>query len=256
MINFTKHMKKILTTFADNNPPLVKSQEELLKQAKLHFDGYAAFSLKDIDNAFFIKNKHILIQKRGVGYWLWKPYFIDKVLNMLNEGDFLFYMDSGTSILKDLTPLFNLCVKAGGILLFENRDGNPYKEIWINRQWTKEDCFIKMNCESTNYKNGKQCTANLQLYQKCKRSVNFVKEYLKYCEDEDILTDKPNQLGKNHETFIDHRHDQSVLSLLAIKHSVPLLPSPTECGEGTRPNNCPYGTVLWHHRGLIYGRTS
>ena len=82
-------MKKILVTFADKNPPLVTSQSKLIEQAKPYFNGHASFSLKDIDSSFAEKNEHILKQRRGVGYWLWKAYFIDKVLNLLNEGDFL-----------------------------------------------------------------------------------------------------------------------------------------------------------------------
>ena len=249
-------MKKILVTFADKNPPLVTSQSELIKQSKSYFDGHASFSLKDIDENFYKKNEHILKQRRGVGYWLWKPYFIDKVLSHLDEGDFLFYIDSGTSITKDISCLFRLCEKAGGVLLFENRDGNPHKQIWLNNQWTKKDCFVKMQCDEPQYVKGIQCSANLQLYKKNEKSVNFVKEYLSYCEDEDIITDKPNLLGSNYPEFTDHRHDQSILSLLGIKHKIPFLPSPTECGEGTRPDKCPYQTILWHHRGLIYGRTS
>ena len=249
-------MKKILVTFADKNPPLEQSQRELIKQAKGHFNGYSDFSLKDIDLDFLNKNKHILEQRRGVGYWLWKPYFIKKVYDTLDEGDYLFYIDSGTSIVSSLDSLFDLCNNNNGILLFENRDGNPHKQIWINEQWTKGDCFTKMDCDEEKYYKGYQCSANLQLYCKNSFSNNFINEYLNYAQDEDIITDKPNALSSNRPAFIDHRHDQSILSLLAIKHNIILQPSPSECGEGTRPINCPYDTILWHHRGLIYGRTS
>jgi hypothetical protein len=249
-------MKKILVTFADKNPPLIHSQQELIKQAKGHFNGYANFSLKDIDQDFYEKNKHILDQRRGVGYWLWKPYFIKKVYDLLDDGDYLFYIDSGTSIVKPLDALYELCDKNNGTLLFENRDGNPHKQIWLNDQWTKGDCFTKMYCDNARYYKGYQCSANLQLYKKNDFNTKFINDYLTYAEDEDILTDKPNTLSKNQPDFIDHRHDQSILSLLAIKCGVKLQPSPSECGEGTRPTGCPYDTVLWHHRGLIYGRTS
>lgn len=139
-------------------------------------------------------------------------------------------------------------------MLFENRDGNPLRQIWDNKQWTKRDCFIKMGCDTPEYHNGPQCSASIQMYRKCAKSVEFVKEYLHLCQDEDILTDKPNLLGSNLKTFDDHRHDQSVLSLLSIKYKNIHLPNPSETGEGTRPKDCQYQSVLWHHRGTIYGR--
>lgn len=246
-------MKKIIVTYAHKNPALIISQSELIKEAKPYFDDFASFSLKDIDEVFYKKNEHILKQERGVGYWLWKPYFIDKVLSGLDEGDYLFYMDSGTSINKDIYCLFEECEKVGGILLFENHTYKRPHKHWLNNQWTKKDCFVKMNCDEPQYVYGMQCSANLQLYKKNEKSVNLVKEYLKYCEDEDILTDKINLTGNNYPEFSDHRHDQSVLSLLAIKHKIPLVPPPTH-GGNLIPYRCPYKCALQYHRGCKYGR--
>jgi len=39
-------------------------------------DEYYNYGPNDIDNEFKKKNIEILSQKRGNGYWLWKPYFI------------------------------------------------------------------------------------------------------------------------------------------------------------------------------------
>ena len=44
-------------------------------------------------------------------------------------------------------------------------------------------------------------------------------EYLYYAQDKRIITDDPNELGyNNYEGFRDHRHDQSILSLLTKKY--------------------------------------
>src|SRR5208282_2331127 len=44
-----------------------------------------------IDKEFFEKNKHILSQKKGDGYWLWKPYFILKTLENAPENSTVIY---------------------------------------------------------------------------------------------------------------------------------------------------------------------
>ena len=47
----------------------------------------------------------------------------------------------------------------------------------------------------------------------------FLSEYLYYAQDKRIITDDPNELGvSNYEGFRDHRHDQSILSLLTKKY--------------------------------------
>ena len=53
------------------------------------------YSVSDIDPEFREKNRHILSQPRGNGYWLWKPYFIARTLRLLQEGDYLVYCDAG-----------------------------------------------------------------------------------------------------------------------------------------------------------------
>src|SRR5689334_13786412 len=77
---------------------------------------------------FYEKNRKILNQNRGAGYWLWKPYIILDSILKLEEHDILVYLDSGTEIIGDLSPLIELCIDKEGILLFENHEK-------INRQW-------------------------------------------------------------------------------------------------------------------------
>lgn len=248
-------MKKILTTFAGYSYSLKLSQMRLIEQAKKQFDGCATFDENSsliID--LFRKYPEIAQYRRGVGFWFWKPYIILKTLEQLQEGDFVFYMDSGTDIIGDLNPLFDLCVKNNGVVFFENRSGNPNGERWLNGQWTKRDCFVLMNCDEEKYYNSFQVDGAYLLFQKNKETLAFLQEYFKLCTDRRIITDEPNTLGQNLPIFMDHRHDQSVVSLLAYKYKHTLHAQPTEVGNGHRSNNCSYGQVLQHHRGTIFGR--
>lgn len=248
-------MKKILTTFAGCSYALKMSQMRLTEQAKKYFNGCANFD----------ENSPLIIQlfkdypkvsqyRRGVGFWFWKPFIILKTLESVNEGDLVFYADSGTDIIEDITPLFDLCIKNKGILLFENRSGHPQGQIWQNYMWTKKDAFVLMDCDSEKYHYGPQVDAAYQVYQKTPETMKFVSEYLKYCTDPRIVTDEPSVLGTDFPQKIDNRHDQSVVSLMSIKYGVKTYPEPSEAGDGLRPPNNPYQRIFLHHRGTIYGR--
>lgn len=239
-------MKRIMVSFA--NDRFYRSQSILVESSKKYFDGHASFNLNYIDKKFFEKNKHILEQKRGCGYWLWKPYVIKETLKQLDFGDIVFYVDSGNLIVNDPNILIDIAKKTDkGMLLFKNRDGAPHGTIWKNFQWTKYDCFKKMNCLDNVYVKGDQIDGSYVVVVKNKFTLSFFDEYTAYCEDEDILTDIPNKLGENFEGFKDHRHDQSVLSLMAIRENITIEESPSEWGNDFRK----YKQTFLHHRGVI-----
>jgi hypothetical protein len=220
---------------------------ELLKDSVCDYvDQIHFYNRCDIDFDFYNKNKVILDQPRGNGYWIWKPYFILKTLAEINDDDFCLYLDVGMTTIRDINILFELCKINEGILLFENKNANINNEVWLNYMWTKYDCFDLMNCIDDKYIYGKQVDAAFQVYQKNKKSIDFLNEYLKYCEDEKIVTDCPNVLGENYSGFVDHRHDQSILSLLSIKYDLKLEHSPSHWGINT-PNK-KFKTLFYHHK--------
>ena len=53
--------------------------------------------------------------------------------------------------------------------------------------------------------------------------------------------------------FKDHRHDQSVLTILSVKYNFELFRDPTQFGNDFKDqfNNSPYDQLFNHHRGKI-----
>ena len=91
------------------------------------FDEVISYSPSDIDPNFFKKNRKILVQKKGNGYWLWKPYLIKKTLESMKYGDFLFYCDSGAYFINSVDPLIDISQETGQeIIVFDL----PYKETY------------------------------------------------------------------------------------------------------------------------------
>lgn len=210
-------MKKTLISFS--TPRFRNAQNKLSESAAdKSFDHIVKYTENDLDSEFYETYRNIMSQSRGFGYWIWKPYIIKKELEKCDIGDVVCYVDSSNILLKDSSEF--ILDSDESIKIFENKDSNPHNQVWLNKQWTKRDCFIKMDCDSEKYWNGPQANASYQIYKKDNKSLDFINELFEYCTDERILTDLPNVFGDNLPEFSDHRHDQSVLSLLSIKKDV------------------------------------
>lgn len=161
---------------------------------------------------FFQDNKKIFNQPRGSGYWLWKPFLILDTIGSMNEGDILLYMDCGDRMDNNPYTFLQTVMKDRDILL--TLGGHPQKN------YTKYDCFYLMKCNEEKYYNQIQMEAGMVVCKKTAFTLKVISEWLSYCMDERILTDMPNQFGENLTGFIDHRHDQSVLTNLKVKYDL------------------------------------
>jgi hypothetical protein len=88
-----------------------------------------------------------------------------------------------------------------------------------NGGWTKRDCFVLMGMDNEVARNTPQALASSFVCRKTPSSIAFVEEWLRLVQDPRIVTDLPNTQGlPNYPEFKDHRHDQSVMSLLTLKY--------------------------------------
>lgn len=194
------------------------------------FDKVISYSPRDIDKAFYLKNKHILKSSRGDGYWLWKPYFIKKSLDAVNTGDFVFYCDSGSHFIKPITPLIDISI-------VNKQDIIAFELAHIEKIWTKRDAFYYMDCDESKYYNSQQILGSFSLWRKSALSMDFVNEWLNYAQDDKIITDLDNQCGlPNYPKFQDHRHDQSIFSLLIKKYNLEVYRDPSQYGNNETQN--------------------
>ncbi|MHD0315080.1 hypothetical protein [Fusobacterium varium] len=215
---------KIFITYGDEN--FKKQRENAIKLAKKNgnFDKTILYLPSDIDKEFYEKNKNILSQKRGGGYWLWKPYFIVKTLEKMKEGDYLFYSDAGAFFRKNVDLLINE-------LKSVNQDIMGFQLPLIELQWTKTELFKNMNCMDEFYKESNQMLASYILIKKTEFSLAFFEEFLEFACNEINITDKNEINIFQDENFIEHRHDQSIFSLLYKKYKLVPFKDPTQFGK-------------------------
>jgi hypothetical protein len=124
-------------------------------------------------------------------------------------------MDSGIELQQDPEPLERILNQETDILVFQ--DGRYLQ----NKCYTKRDAFVFMDCDEPKHWFAPQLQAGVIGFRNTSRSRKFVEEWLQYCLDPRILTDLPNQSGKpNWVDFIDHRHDQSILTNLVVRDNI------------------------------------
>lgn len=238
--------------------------QERLNQSALRFgiESILSYRFEDLRKTdFYQEHRKILDRPRGAGFYLWKPYFISEALASLHDGDVLVYSDCGAEISGDLSPLFDLSHENGGILLFACHGHR-------NSTWTKRDCFIRMDCDQSRFHQAEQAVGGYQVFVKNRLSTEFVKEWLRYCCEPEIVTDDVNVCGlPNLVDYLEHRHDQSVLSLLAERYGIRRYRDPSQWGNHLkrqefrrageflpRPydeapdKRSPYGTLIDLHR--------
>jgi hypothetical protein len=213
-------------------------------------------------NEFYKERKAVLDMHRGAGYFLWKPFIIHDLIQKIDFGDIVFYLDVDFKFIANPQPLVDLCIKNNGVFLTQ-----LYDEMHKNKYWIKRDAFHFLSCDTPFFHNSAMIESGIQIYQKNKLTIDFTEELLRASTlNPSILTDAPNICGKpNLEGFIEHRHDQAVLSLVARKNGITTFRSPYQFSNHLKlPNhrrqgewlekpyvdvgvkNSDFGTILWN----------
>ena len=212
--NKTTKPKIVAISYGDNK---YKTSLEYNRKSALEIAGvdeFYGYCPEDLDEEFKKKNNYILSERKGNGYWLWKPYFIYKTLKTkLNDGDYLIYSDAGIAYIDKAQLIVNF---------INERKAEMYlhRLPHLEKHYTKRDAFILMGADLPFFAETGQFNAAFQIYKKSKFTEIFLEEYLYYAQDKRIITDDGNVMGlPNYDGFKAHRHDQSILSLLTKKYS-------------------------------------
>ena len=225
-----------LLTFADkiNDNRYYDFAQQLVQDAT----NYNIFStIKCLTAADLFKNndfhKHatfISENKRGFGYWLWKPFLIWKTLEELPEGDLLVYLDAGTKL--------SLEGKSRFIDYLEIQRKDKYNNLFFEQEnvissWCKMDTIHFFDAYDLVQNKVKEVLPGILFT--CNNPHNRFLFKLCYdsCSNYQLITDTPS-IKPNLPEFKEHRHDQSVFSIIVRKFSAssiyPLL------GELTKSN--------------------
>lgn len=180
---------------------------------------------------FWAKHQGILNREtRGFGYWIWKPFVILETLKRIDEHfDVLVYLDAGCSInittneaRERFKEYCQLTLATGG-LAFQIRD---QKELW----WNKMDTVLAV-VEDELILDSNQLVGGISMFANVLESRNLLQRWLELGESESyhLIDDSPSQ-APNDPTFIAHRHDQAIWSLLVKQSKFTILKDETYFG--------------------------
>lgn len=215
---------KILINYADEAYEKTQMINSASGKKIGKFDKVFSYSPKDIDTSFLKKNEKIFKEKRGNGLWLWKPYFINKALEESNDGDYLFYCDSGSFFIRSIDNLIISMRKNEYIWVSDN----PLLECCF----TKKKCFEKMDCTDDSFLYSNQIQGGFVLMINSPQTREFIREWLQLCTDFDLLSTEDNSEENRNSVldFVSHREDQSILSLLCKKKGIKAHKDPSHRG--------------------------
>jgi len=203
------------------------------------FDKVICYGPRDIDRQFCARNRSLLRARIGAGYWLWKPYFIKRALGLLNNGDFLFYCDSGSHFVDRIDPLIELAIRTQQQVI-------PFDLTHLERCYTKRETFILMGCDAARFADTRQRLAGLILLQKSDFAEKFIDEFLELAQAPRLIADKKSTADPDHPDFVAHRHDQSIFSLLTKRYGLSAYRDPSQYGNDLREDypTSTYGQLI------------
>jgi len=211
--------QKVFITFGGGSDDYIKAGQRLKSQAdglKL-FDQSILYTDVDLKNDKLFWDRHgqfVELNKRGYGYWLWKPYIIKKQMDQMKDGDILLYLDSGCEIdirYRDTMIRHFETVRRDLII--------GLSTIFKEKQWTKMDLMVAMDAMDSKYMDTLQRQGGIIMLYVCDRTRQLVDQWYGLAGDYHLIDDS-SSIQKNDPIFIEHRHDQSIFSILTKKYDL------------------------------------
>jgi hypothetical protein len=158
---------------------------------------------------FWFQHNASLPSARGAGYWFWKGPLIKHHLKKLKEAEFLIYAD--VDLIDHLSWLPRLLEK----MVATGKNGAIYELEFNEEDWTKADVLHNMCGERfvEVYAKTRQYSGNFLVLRKEAATMKFVDEWIAASSNFHWISDA-RSIYPNVPTFQEHRHDQSLISLL------------------------------------------
>jgi hypothetical protein len=211
-------MSKYFITFSGGSQNYYDAGNRLLNQANnLNiFDRtilYTDDNLKNDLNFWPIHSNFITNNNRGYGYWLWKPYIIKKTMEMMNDNDILLYLDCGCELhINKLNIMSNFFNEINSYYIYTNKTKTE-------KQYNKMDLLLKFDANNPEYLNSRQNEAGAIMFLVCNKTRELVNRWYELACDYHNIDDSPS-INQNLSCFIEHRHDQSIFSLLVKQYNL------------------------------------
>lgn len=209
----------VFWTFGGGGQPYRDAAHRLCKQARQMgvFDQVVCYTDTKLRREFpdLVKRHRDLIasSRRGWGYWFWKPFLAYKMLQSVNEGDMIVYLDAGCELnLRGKPKMRQYIARA-----FE--DGSLFFHLTAKRteeRYCKMDTLHYFGIDTNDIlRKSAQIESGTWFMVKSPKILKLTQDWMRVhgVENYHHVTDARSKLP-NAPGFQGHRHDQSILSLL------------------------------------------
>jgi hypothetical protein len=203
-----------LVAFADG--AFAPRRERFLREAvRLNvFDDITIFSSATLPTSFLVQHSAFMeSHPRGFGHFIWKPQVISLALNQASDDELVVYLDVGFTLNADARPRFleylDIAVDSPFKML-------SFQNVHTEYRWTKGDLAHRLGVTRTSRI---MCTSQLSggflILGATTSNKELIREWQEIAvEDGYRYSDDSPSLEPNHPEFVEHRHDQSISSLL------------------------------------------
>ena len=198
-----------LTSFCT---PEFRWSAELLRHTALHTGGVDRVKLWTPEDIKAFTDAHPAIfhgGSRGFGYFAWKPFVITETLKLLNDDDWLVYCDSAIMFeagVRDYLQRNGLLQEEAVLFTL----GEARTKGYSNGDWTKPAVVEYMNVHP-DVAREHQLNAGICMFRKTRQTEAFMQAWLRVCLEPGMVDDSGPPAPR------EHRHDQSILSLMSAQ---------------------------------------
>ena len=237
-------------TYGDEN--FTESVNIIKRQAKSLglFSKIISYSPKDLP--LYIKASPLFSFKKGGGYWVWKPYIIIDILSKCQEGDVVYYVDSGCSLKPNFEEWsrYAQLIEKYNAIFFQYRDdfkyhtwdkyckdktcNSPKIKYWIKKTTSNYFTNYLGNDAFLNYN---KIMGGFFIIQKTNKQLHTIDNWYKITllHPELIIDPYGEELSEQEVYFNAHRHDQTILTPLIFNYKeedkIMVLPESAESNQ-------------------------
>lgn len=176
------------------------------------FDHHLMYDDTWLRNSKYCTSESIRVINEPSFGWMFKPAAIAAGMETISDGDYLMWVDSNDVFCTDPARLMAVADVRGIYCHEHGNNPNP------NKQWTRRDMFVGMECDEEKYWNARQMQVNVMVFKKSVMVSAFIAQWLSYASNFAIMIGEGKH--QNFPEYIDHRFEQSVFTLLATKYGL------------------------------------
>lgn len=225
-------MKIKLVTFADGSHGLRAAGRRLAKQA----DATGLFScpsehwtLDTLRNKlpdFYSKNQDFMnSHPKGLGLWVWKPAIFSYLIEHLDKGEMILFLDSGCQINSSsrsrirFNEYIEMASKNDMLLMQLGNSSFGFNDL-SDSAWTKSSVLNSFD-PNFSFRATNQIQSGIIFAIKSELSQRVASRWLNTCTQSNysFLVDPPDDEKQSSE-YIQHRWEQSILSLIVKSEGV------------------------------------